>query len=81
MARCTTCGNDYDSCFEVSIGGRSYTFDSLECAAHKLAPLCAGCGCRILGHGVQSGEQMFCSAHCARTRGVSGLSTHVGVQI
>lgn len=81
MARCTTCGNDYERSFDVILDGRSYTFDCFECAIHKLAPVCEGCDCRILGHGVQFGDQLFCSAHCARTRGVQGITTHVDSHI
>jgi hypothetical protein len=78
MAQCMTCGNNYERIMEVTLDGRSYTFDCFECAIHELAPLCSACGCRILGHGVQSAEQMFCSAHCARQHGVEGITTHVG---
>lgn len=77
MARCNTCGNDYEQSFDVHIGGQTYTFDCFECAIHKLAPSCASCGCRILGHGVQSNDEMFCSAHCARQHGIRGITTHV----
>lgn len=80
MALCNTCGNDYERTFEVTRDGESYTFDSFECAIQKLAPVCENCGCRILGHGVQSDEQMFCCSHCARRQGVSGVTTHVGAQ-
>lgn len=78
MARCDTCGNDYEGAFELRLQGRSYTFDCFECAAHKLAPACQACGCRVLGHGVQADDQIFCSAHCARSRGIQGLESHVG---
>ena len=37
MAQCETCGNEYDRTFEVHMGGKVHTFDSLECAAHALA--------------------------------------------
>lgn len=77
MARCNTCGNDYEGGFEVTFDGRTYTFDSLECAIHELAPTCEACGIRILGHGVQAQERMFCGSHCARRQGVQGLQTHV----
>ena len=46
--------------------GRSATFDSVECAAAQLAPECGHCGCRILGHGIETDEGIFCCAHCAR---------------
>ena len=54
MARCETCGNDYDKTFDIALGGRNHTLDAFECAIHKLAPTCAHCSCRILGHGVGS---------------------------
>ena len=69
MARCSVCGNDYDKSFEVRHAGHSYTFDSLECAAHRLAPACSHCGCRILGHGLEQDGQLFCCASCARAKG------------
>jgi len=78
MPRCNTCGNEYERSFEVRVDGRSYTFDCFECAIHKLAPVCETCSCRIVGHGIQSGDRMFCSAHCARARGIEGVSLHVG---
>lgn len=67
MSICATCGNDYDKAFTVTFpDGHSATFDSLECAAVELAPECNHCGCRILGHGVESDAGIFCCAHCAR---------------
>lgn len=81
MARCDTCGNDYERSFEMKMDGRYYNFDSFECAIHKLAPVCEHCGCRILGHDVQANEHMFCSAHCARARGIQGLETHLGAHV
>jgi hypothetical protein len=66
VANCDTCGNEYENAFEVrTADGNQYHFDSLECAAHKLAPTCAHCGCRILGHGVRTELRTFCCAHCA----------------
>jgi hypothetical protein len=74
---CDACGNRYDKAFEVHLGGSVYTFDSFECAAHKLAPTCGHCRCRILGHGVEANGQMFCCAHCARHEGVKGIEDRV----
>ena len=65
MARCDVCGNECDCGFEVSTRGETWTFDTFECAIHKLAPECEHCGCRIIGHGVESADRFFCSAHCA----------------
>ena len=51
MPRCDVCGNDYDKAFQVTVGGATHTFDSFECAIHRLAPACEHCGCKIVGHG------------------------------
>ncbi len=74
MAVCETCGNDYDKAFEVIVGGERHTFDSFECAMQALAPICAKCGVRILGHGVERDGTIFCCAHCASEAGVTGLT-------
>jgi hypothetical protein len=70
MGRCLTCHNDYDKSFDVVMYGRSYTFDCFECAIQKLAPVCTHCGCRIIGHGVESDSRFYCCAHCAHDEGV-----------
>lgn len=31
----------------------THTFDSFECAIHKLAPVCEHCDCKIVGHGIE----------------------------
>jgi hypothetical protein len=49
----------------ITVGGQTHTFDSFECAIQKMAPSCAHCKCRIIGHGVESGGKMFCCEHCA----------------
>src|SRR5215203_2445574 len=36
MAKCETCGNDYDKAFQVTMHGTVHTFDSFECAIHAL---------------------------------------------
>jgi hypothetical protein len=64
-ASCEVCGNQYDKSFEVVMDGRTHVFDCFECAIHLLAPPCEDCGCRILGHGVERGDRMYCSRHCA----------------
>ena len=70
---CEVCGNDYDKAFTVTRQGNSRTFDSFECAIHALAPACDHCGCRVVGHGVEKGEQVFCCAHCAKHTGATAL--------
>lgn len=68
MATCDTCGNDYPHTFTLTThDGTTGTFDSFECAVHAMAPVCAHCGCRILGHGVDVEREIFCCSHCART--------------
>ena len=74
MATCDMCGNDYDKAFTITRGSETGTFDSFECAVHTMAPTCSHCGCRILGHGVEDGDDMYCCAHCARESGVSDVS-------
>jgi hypothetical protein len=70
MATCEVCGNDYDKTFELTRDGESHTFDSFECAIQALAPTCDHCGCRIIGHGIESDGTFFCCAHCASEKGV-----------
>ncbi len=73
MARCDVCGNDYDKAFIVTMAGRRHIFDSFECAIQALAPTCAHCGCKVIGHGVEDSGAIFCCAHCAQHAGVAGL--------
>ena len=69
MAQCEKCGNDYDKAFQITMAGQSHMFDSFECAIQVLAPCCAHCGCRIIGHGVEVHGAIFCCAHCAAHQG------------
>lgn len=71
MAKCETCGNDYDKAFTVTVGAETHVFDCFECAIHALAPICAHCGCKIIGHGMEKGGTYFCCAHCAGQLGVT----------
>lgn len=67
MAKCDQCGNDYDKTFEVVRGGQRKVFDSFECAIEAMAPRCAHCDCRVIGHGVDDNSgKIYCCAHCAR---------------
>lgn len=78
MPTCDTCGNDYDRAFTVTLhSGETLTFDSVECAAQRIAPTCENCGVRILGHGLQAGDRMFCCDTCAQQAGVDGLNDRV----
>jgi hypothetical protein len=77
MAICEVCGNDYDKAFSIERQGESHTFDSFECAIHAMAPTCDHCGCRIIGHGVEANGSIFCCAHCAQEKGVSGAADRI----
>ena len=73
MARCDHCGNEYDKSFTVTVDESTHTFDSFECAIHMLAPQCAHCGCRIIGHGMEAAGHFYCCAHCAHAAGVAAV--------
>jgi hypothetical protein len=75
--RCEVCGNVYDKSFEIRIGGQSHIFDSFECAIHALAPTCAHCGCRVIGHGMETDGVFYCCAHCAEQHGIHEFEDRV----
>ena len=74
MAKCDMCGNEYERAMQITLDGKTHTFDSFECAIHHIAPRCDHCGCMVIGHGLQAGGQFFCCAHCAREKGVDSLT-------
>lgn len=70
MPICDACGNDYQRAFQlIDFDGTRFFADSIECAAHLIAPTCAHCACRILGHGIDTPHGVFCCANCARHSG------------
>lgn len=73
MPTCDNCGNEYDKTFTVSRAGDSWTFDSFECAINAMAPTCATCATRVIGHGVEANGRIFCCAHCAERAGVDAI--------
>jgi hypothetical protein len=77
LAKCEVCGNEYDKCFEVRKQGEVHIFDSFECAIHALAPTCAHCGCRIIGHGMEMNGIFFCCANCAEKYGTHEFEDRV----
>lgn len=82
MATCETCGNDYARAFTVTMGGEAHVFDSFECAISALAPSCARCGVRVVGHGVEvdgdgADGAIYCCAHCAQHEGADAARDHV----
>jgi hypothetical protein len=78
MGTCEICGNEYDKAFTLTTyDGEKHVFDSFECAIQGVAPTCDHCGCRIVGHGVESDGTMYCCAHCAKVVGVTGVDDRV----
>ena len=69
MPQCEVCSNEYDKAFEVIMAGNRHVFDSFECAIHRLAPSCAHCGTKMIGHGVETGGACYCCVNCARMVG------------
>lgn len=76
MRNCDQCGNSYDKLLEITQNGKTMVFDSFECAIQQMAPKCGHCGCRIIGHGIETESAMYCCAHCAKTSGVTDVSDH-----
>jgi hypothetical protein len=77
MPQCEVCGNEYDNTMEITKAGDTHVFDSFECAIHAMAPTCDHCGCKIIGHGIESNGSMYCCAHCAEESGVRGVRDRV----
>lgn len=77
MKTCEVCGNEYAKTFRIVMNGEAHVFDSFECAIHALAPTCDHCGCRIIGHGMETPEAMYCCAHCAEMEGVPAMQDRV----
>ena len=73
MRQCESCGNEYDKSFQVIMAGKTHTFDSFECAIHALAPSCAHCGVRVVGHGLEKDDRVYCCDHCAESAGITEL--------
>lgn len=77
MPKCDSCGNDYDKAFQVTMGAKTMTFDSFECAIHAMAPRCEACGNRIIGHGLEAQGNFYCCSHCAKKAGIKGLKDRI----
>ena len=56
--------------------GKPPRFRLFECAitgSRRFAQL----RCKVIGHGVEAKENFFCSAHCARQKGVEGVDDYI----
>ena len=71
MPICETCGNDYDKAFQVRLNGQDHIFDSFECANPGPRAEMPHCGTRVVGHGVEKDDKIYCCAHCAKQEGVT----------
>jgi hypothetical protein len=65
METCSQCRNVSDRTFQVTKNGRTYKFDSFDCAIQALAFVCPYCHCRIMGVGVEASGEIYCSQQCA----------------
>ncbi|HZL13579.1 MAG TPA: hypothetical protein VFC85_05500 [Verrucomicrobiae bacterium] len=65
MEKCITCGNTHEKSFQVILDGKTYTFDSFDCAIQALAAVCPHCHTKIIGIGVKENNKIYCSAQCA----------------
>ena len=62
---CEVCGQQSEDGFEVVRHVGKHTFDTFECAIYAMAPVCAHCSVRVIGHPVKEDDHTFCCAHCA----------------
>jgi hypothetical protein len=72
-ATCEVCGNLYDKPIEILHLGEKHIFDSFECAISALAPVCAHCGVRVIGHGLEAEGEIYCCNFCATRHGETRL--------
>lgn len=64
--RCVNCGVNIEKDYILFINGAEFTFDSFECAVNFVAPRCANCNTIIMGHGIKSAEDIYCSTFCSQ---------------
>ncbi len=66
MEKCEVCKNESGNFFKIMKSDKIHVFDSFECAIHAVAPRCHHCQCRIIGHGVEGDNTIYCCLHCVR---------------
>lgn len=72
-ARCMNCGVNIEKDYILFINGAEYTFDSFECAVNFVAPRCTNCNTIIMGHGIKSADNIYCSSSCAHAENYSPI--------
>ena len=75
--KCENCGNMYDKPIKIMTDEETHYFDSFECAINIMAPRCAHCDTRIIGHGVEESGKIYCCANCASQMGATDLKDRV----
>lgn len=65
--KCLNCGEDIEKDYILFINGTEYTFDSFECAVNFMAPRCCNCNSVIMGHGIRTEGEIYCSKSCANS--------------
>jgi hypothetical protein len=67
---CATCGIGTDEPLRIDYHDRTTDFCCFECAISRLAPECAQCRCRVIGHGTYGRDQKtYCCSFCAEQAG------------
>ena len=61
----------------LEAAGARHVFYSCACAIHILAPVCAHCGCKIMGHAIESNQTFSCCALGAHAQGATQVVDHV----
>ncbi|MGD9765042.1 MAG: hypothetical protein AB7V27_15150 [Candidatus Binatia bacterium] len=69
--QCDVCGNPTRHPMTLTQREDRFVVDCLECAIHVLAPTCAECSCRIIGHPVLWEDEVFCSRRCVAAAGAA----------
>ncbi len=73
-ARAPSAGNDYARSFEVRRDGKTWVFDSFECAIQAVAPRCVHCSCVGDRPWRRSRHQDFSAAHTVQRKVATSAS-------
>ena len=65
MGHCEVCGQAYHRPLVVQQDGREHVYDCFQCAIAGMAPACAHCGAKVIGHGMAREGTIYCWAGCA----------------
>jgi hypothetical protein len=66
MSSCATCGIDTREPLSITYHKNTADYCCFECAITPLAPACAHCNCKVIGHGTYGADQkIYCCQKCA----------------